>query len=155
MTMATSDDYGHTWKIAGSIITGTDPPHDGKETGDSCANVVRGTDGYDYAYCVHNGGHSWDGGYGFIARAPSSDPGPGKWRKYFNGEWSEPGVGGKSSPFDSENFGKRYHVFRRVNISWSRASGDPQVGEMLAHWYSASEHEHWATTAPVPGNYTK
>ena len=241
MTMAISDDYGHTWKIEGPIITGTDPPRDGKETGDSCANVVRGQDGYDYAYCLHNGGQSWNGGFGFVARAPSSDPGPGKWKRYFNGEWSEPGVGGKSSPFDSggvawwkttgetvglrwvqggiglttssdrlhftpmfpqplmlvepgdwsrknglelvsypdlidaqtglnqlddhwllaymylnpgENFGKRYLVFRRVNISWSRATSDPQVGEMLTHWYSASEHEHWATTAPVPGNYT-
>jgi hypothetical protein len=72
MTIATSTDYGHTWKIEGPIITGTDPPHDGKETGDSCVNVVRGQDGYDYAYCVHNGGHSWDGGYGFVARAPST-----------------------------------------------------------------------------------
>jgi hypothetical protein len=55
MTMASSADYGHTWKIEGPIITGTDPPKDGKETGDSCGNVVRGQDGYDYAYCVHNG----------------------------------------------------------------------------------------------------
>jgi hypothetical protein len=241
MTIATSADYGHTWKIEGPIITGTDPPHDGKETGDSCVNVVRGQDGYDYAYCVHNGGHSWDGGYGFVARAPSSNPGPGQWKKYFNGEWSEPGVGGKSSAIDgggtawwkttaetvglkwvkggiglitsadrlhfqlalpqplmltepgdwsrknglelisypdlidaktglnqlddhwllaymyinpAETFGKRYLVFRPVDISWSSTSGDSPVGEMLVHWYSAAEHEHWATTAPVPGNYS-
>lgn len=97
MTIATSSDYGLHWKIEGPIITGTDPPAAGKETGDSCAAVVRGNDGYDYAYCVHNGNHSWNGGYLFIARAPSSDPGPGKWKKYFNGAWSEPGVDGKSS----------------------------------------------------------
>jgi hypothetical protein len=30
MTMARSSDYGHTWKIEGLIITGTDPPHDSK-----------------------------------------------------------------------------------------------------------------------------
>jgi hypothetical protein len=241
MTMASSSDYGHTWKIEGPIITGTDPPKDGKQTGDSCGNVVRGQDGYDYAYCVHNGGHSWDGGYTFAARAPSSDPGPGKWKKYFNGAWSEPGAGGKSSPIDGagsaywntagdtiglnwvkggiglvasqdrlhftavlsqpllltepgdwsrknglelvsyadlidaktglnqlddhwllaymylnpgENFGKRYLIFRPVDISWSRAPGEPQVGEMLTHWYNAAQHDHWATIAPVPGNYS-
>jgi hypothetical protein len=241
MTLARSSDYGHTWKIEGAVVTGTDPPADGKETGDSCANVVRGQDGYDYAYCLHNGGHSWDGGYAFAARAPSSDPGPGKWRKYFNGSWSEPGVGGKSSPIDGmgsawwnttgetiglnwvkggmglvtsadhlhftvilsqplmltepgdwsrknglelvsyadlvdrktglnqlgdhwllaymylnpgENFGKRYLIFRPVDISWSRSPGEPEVGEMLTHWYDAAHHDHWATTAPVPGNYS-
>jgi len=241
MTIATSADYGLHWKIEGPIITGNDPPADGKETGDSCAAVVRGNDGYDYAYCLHNGAHSWEGGYGFIARAPSSDPGPGKWKKYFNGAWSGPGVNGKSSKVDGlgvawwnatnqtlsinwvkggmglqasddrlhftqllsqplmlsepgdwsrknglellsyptlidsktglnqlgdhwllaymylnpgENFGKRYLIFRPVDISWSRAAGEPEVGEMLTHWYSAAKHDHWVTTAPVPGNYS-
>jgi hypothetical protein len=241
MTIATSTDYGLTWKIKGPIIVGTDPPAAGKETGDSCPTVVRGQDGYDYAYCLHNGCHSWDGGYGFVARAPISDPGPGKWKKYFNGGWTEPGVGGKSSPIKGgalawwtttrqsvglnwvkgglgiqaspdrinfapvlsqpimlvepgdwsrknglelvsypalidahtglnqltdhwlmaymylnpgENFGKRYLVFRPVDISWSRAPGESQVGEMLTHWYSAAQHDHWTTTAPVPGNYS-
>lgn len=240
MTIAASTDYGLTWKIEGPIIVGTDRPAASKETGDSCASVVRGQDGYDYAYCMHNGAHSWMGGYGFVARAPASDPGPGKWKKYFNGAWSEPGVNGKSTKLDglgvaywattretigldwvkggmgliaspdglhfaaalsqplllaepgdwsrknglellsypslidaktglnqlsdhwllaymylnpAEGFGKRYLIFRRVDISWSRAPGEPQVGEMLAHWYNAAEHDHWATTAPVPGNY--
>jgi hypothetical protein len=241
MTIATSTDYGLNWKVLGRIIVGTDPSAAGKETGDSCPNVVRGQDGYDYAYCTHNGGHAWDGGYGFVARALISDPGPGKWKKYFNGSWSEPGVGGKSSPIKGgaqawwsttrqdiglnwvkgglglqassdhinftplvsqpvmltetgdwsrknglelvsyaalidartglnqlsdhwlaaymylnpgEDFGKRYLVFRRVDISWSLAPGEPLVGEMLAHWYNAAQHDHWATTAPVPGNYS-
>jgi hypothetical protein len=241
MTIATSTDYGLTWKIEGPIITGTDPPAAGKETGDSCVSVVRGQDGYDYAYCLHNGGQSWNGGYAFIARAASANLGPGQWKKYFNGQWSEPGVDGKSSKIDGlgvawwsttgetlalnwvkggmglqtsedrlhfttvfpqplmlaepgdwsrknglellsypvlidaktglnqlgdrwllgymylspgEGFGKRYLVFRPVDISWSRAPEEPQAGEMLTHWYDAAQHDHWATTAPVPGNYT-
>ena len=52
-----------------------------------------------------------------------------------------------------ENFGKRYLIFRPVDISWSRAPGEPQVGEILTHWYDAAQHDHWATIAPVPGNY--
>ena len=240
MTIASSTDYGLNWKILGPIIRGTDPPVANKETGDSCMTAMRGQDGYDYAYCLHNGGHSWDGGYTFVARAPASDPGPGKWKKYFNGAWSEPGVNGKSSSIEGggvawwatigetvglkwvkgglglsmssdwlhftavlpqpllltepgdwsrknglelvsygalidaqtglnqlgdhwlltymwlnpgESFGKRYLVFRPVDISWSRTPGEPQVGEMLTHWYDAAQHDHWATTAPVPGNY--
>jgi hypothetical protein len=242
MTIASSTDYGLTWKILGPIIRGTVPPAVGLETGDSCATVVRAPDGYDYAYCLHNGGHSWGGGYTFVARAQASDPGPGKWKKYYNGARSEPGVDGKSSPFGGlgagwwsttgetigmnwfkgglgliasrdhmhfqpvvsqplmltepgdwsrknglelvsygtlidaktglnqlgdhwllaymylnpgENFGKRYLIFRPVDISWARAPGEPQVGEMLTHWYNAAQHDHWATTAPVPGNYTE
>jgi hypothetical protein len=241
MTIGTSTDYGLTWKILGPIIKGTDPPVPDKETGDSCTIAVRGEDGYDYAYCQHNGGHSWDGGYTFAARAPASGPGPGKWKKYFNGAWSEPGVDGKSSPIDGlgvawwntkgetvglnwvkggtgltvsadhlhftpllsqplmliepgdwarknglelvsyaalidahtglnqlsdhwllaymylnpgENFGKRYLIFRPVDISWSRALDEPPVGEMLTHWYDAAQHDHWTTTAPVPGNWS-
>jgi hypothetical protein len=241
MTIAASTDHGLTWKIEGPIIVGTDPPAANKETGDSCMTVVRGQDGYDYAYCLHNGGHSWDGGYTFAARAPAADPGPGKWKRYFNGAWSEPGVEGKSSPLDGagvaywttigetvglkwvkggtglvvsadhlhftpvlsqplmlvepgdwarknglelvaygdlidahtglnqlsdrwllaymylnpgENFSRRYLVFRPVDISWSRAPGEPPVGEMLTHWYDAAQHDHWTTTAPVPGNYS-
>jgi hypothetical protein len=240
MTIGASTDYGLTWKILGPIVRGTDPPVPDKETGDSCMIAVRGQDGYDYAYCLHNGGHSWDGGYTFVARAPASDPGPGKWKKYFNGAWSEPGIDGKSSPIDGfavgywntvhafiglkgvnakigisvspdqlhftpilsqplmliepvdwarknglelvsysdlidahtglnqlgdhwlltymylnpgENFGKRYLVFRPVDISWGRAPGEPQVGEMLTHWYNKSLRDHWASTAPVPGNW--
>jgi hypothetical protein len=33
-----------------------------------------------------------------------------------------------------ENFGKRYLIFRPVDVSWSREAGEPEVGEMLTHW---------------------
>jgi hypothetical protein len=52
-----------------------------------------------------------------------------------------------------ENFSKRYLIFRPIDISWSRRPDEPEVGEMLTHWYAA-HHDHWATIAPVPGNYT-
>ncbi|WP_426410830.1 hypothetical protein [Bradyrhizobium ganzhouense] len=241
MTIATSSDDGLTWKMEGPIIVGTDPPVAGKFTGDSCPSVVKGEDGYYYAYCLRNGGQSWNGGYTFIARAPASNLAASQWKKFFNGAWSEPGVGGKSSPIDGlgvaywttthqtislnwarggiglqvsadrlhftplfpqplmlvtggdwgrhdglelisypdlidaktglnqlgdhwllaymylspgEGFAKRYLIFRPVDISWSRAPGEPVVGEMLTHWYDAIHHDHWVTIAPVPGNYT-
>ncbi len=123
MTIAASTDYGLTWITEGPIIVGTDPPAAGKETGDSCPTVVRGQDGFDYAYCLHNGGHAWDGGYGFVARAPASDPGPGKWKKYFNGSWSEPGVGGKSSPIVGGGVAYCTTTRETVGINWVRGGG--------------------------------
>jgi len=240
MTIASSGNDGLTWKILGPIVRGVDPPAANKETGESCVTAVRGQDGYVYAYCLHNGGQAWNGGYTFAARAPANDPGPGKWKKYFDGAWSEPGVDGKSSPIDGsgvawwtttaetvglnwvkgglgliastdrlhftpalsqplmlvepgdwsrknglelvsyadlidahtglnqlgdhwllaymylnpgEDFHKRYLIFRPVDVSWSRAPDEPEVGEALTHWYDAAQHDHWATTAPVPDNY--
>jgi hypothetical protein len=109
LALATSQDYGLTWKFAGPIITGTDPPAAGKSTGDSCPTAVPGRDGYFYAYCLHNGGQSWNGGFAFVARAPVANPMPGSWKKYFDGAWSEPGVGGKSSKTeDSAGSGVAY-----------------------------------------------
>ena len=101
MSLATSSDYGLTWKIEGPVITGTDPPAAGKGTGDSCPTVIKGKDEFYYAYCLRNGGQSWNGGYTFLARAPVAQPGPGNWKKFYNGSFSEPGVGGLSSPVDT------------------------------------------------------
>ncbi|MBV9563903.1 MAG: hypothetical protein JOY90_26180 [Bradyrhizobium sp.] len=82
MTIATSSDYGLTWAIEGPIITGTDPPAAGKDTGDSCPTVIRDKDEFYYAYCLRNGGQSWNGGYTFLARAPIARPGPGNWNNF-------------------------------------------------------------------------
>lgn len=134
MTIAASADYGLTWKIEGPIITGTDPPAVGKETGDSCPSVVRGDDGFDYAYCLHNGGHSWDGGYGFIARAPSSNPGPGQWKKFFNGGWSEPGVGGKSSPVNGLGVAYWTTTLQTVSVNWVKGGIGLQASADRLHF---------------------
>lgn len=91
-TIATSIDYGLTWKVQGLSITGTpeDTPKPRQVTGESCSSTVKGQDGYYYSYC---GGH----GNAYVARAPVSNPGPGEWKKYYNGSYSEPGIGGKST----------------------------------------------------------
>jgi hypothetical protein len=141
MSIATSTDYGLTWKILGPIIRGTDPPAAKKETGDSCMTAIRGQDGYDYAYCLHNGGHSWDGGYTFIARAPASDPGPGKWKKYFNGSWSEPGVDGKSSPIDGAGVAYWTTTGETVGLKWVKG------GLGLS---ASTDRLHFAAVLPQP-----
>jgi len=53
---------------------------------------VNGQDGYYYTYCLRQRDHAT-----IVARAPVGDPSPGHWLKYFNGTWSEPGLGGDAS----------------------------------------------------------
>ena len=45
----------------------------------------------------------------------------------------------------------KYLVFRDVDVSVSRSPSTPQVGVLLARWYDESLHDHWSTTAAVPG----
>lgn len=134
MTIATSADYGLTWKIEGPIVVGADPPAGGKFTGDSCPSVVKGQDGYDYAYCLRNGGQSWNGGYTFIARAPSANPAPGQWKKFFNGAWSEPGVGGKSSPVDGLGVAYWTTTHQTISLNWTRGGIGLQVSADRLHF---------------------
>jgi hypothetical protein len=68
----------------------------GKITGIGDCGALDGKDGYYYAYCWWN---SHPGGV-IVARAPVTNPGPGNWKKYFNGAWSEPGFGGNATKLD-------------------------------------------------------
>jgi len=92
MSVAISPDYGLTWTSLGQIITGNDAPAANMNTGEGDCTAVNGEDGYDYAYCFR----PRDGGL-IVARAPVSNPRPGHWTKFFNGEWSQPGLGGNAT----------------------------------------------------------
>jgi hypothetical protein len=238
MALATSKDDGLTWQSLGQIITGTDRPTAGKNTGEGDCTAVDGHDGNYYAYCYR----ARDGGL-IAARAPTSSPGPGNWKKYLDGRWDQPGLGGNATRLmggsgvsvarwtttadlamtgwvqgglglflsrdhvsfkalaepllvtDPGNWRRpaateliaypvlldarsgsnqlsdswmlvyaywppggghtdKYLVFRDVTVSAATAHGEPQVGVLLARWYDATLHDHWSTTAPVPGNGT-
>jgi hypothetical protein len=90
MAVATSFDEGLTWTVLGTVLTGRDSPQPGRITGEGDCTMVDGFDGYLYAYCLRNS--DWQT---IVARAPASDP--TDWRKYDEGLWSEPGVGGKAT----------------------------------------------------------
>jgi hypothetical protein len=91
-SLAVSTDYGLTWKSYGQILTGTDMPTANKQTGEGSCSTVNGQDGYYYAYCFRNR----DGAL-IVARGPVSDPQPGKWMKFFQGNWDQPGLGGQAT----------------------------------------------------------
>ncbi len=239
MSFAVSPDYGLHWKNLGQIITGTDSPTARKNTGEGDCTTVDGKDGYYYAYCFR----TRDGAL-IVARAPVSDPGPGNWQKFFQGDWAQPGLGGDATrlmngsgasaarwtttgelvlttwvkgglglaltkdhttltqlpepllavdpgnwkrPAPSELIfypvlldaktgsnqlsnswmlvyvyyqpndegAQKYLVFREIAVSASDApSSTPLVGVLLARWYNPALHDHWSTTAAVPGNYS-
>jgi len=75
------------------IITGVLPPIAGHTVGNGDHTVLRGDDGYYYVYYI-----DWDDYGHCVARSPISSGGvPGTWTKYFEGSWSQPGIGGNSS----------------------------------------------------------
>lgn len=101
MAIASSSDDGLTWTDMGTIITGTDSPQPIGITGEGDCTMVDGLDGYLYAYCLRNS--DWQT---IVARAPASDP--TDWRKYYEGAWSEPGLGGKATAIGFVGTGTGY-----------------------------------------------
>jgi hypothetical protein len=93
VSMAVSENDGKSWRRLGQIITGTEGVVQGKVTGVSGAVAIDGKDGYYYTYSYQQ---TQPGGV-IVSRAPVTNPGPGNWKKYFNGSWSEPGLGGKAT----------------------------------------------------------
>lgn len=92
MSYFISRDEGLTWEEQGKIISGTDTPTAGKNTGEGDCTSVDGHDGYFYLYCRRH--TDWKT---IVARAPQSDMKPGTWKKLYNGSFSQPGLGGEST----------------------------------------------------------
>ena len=93
MSLAGSKDDGLSWQDMGQIITGKNATvRPGKITGEADCTAVDGRDGYYYGYCYRNENPAQ-----IVARAPVSDPAPGKWMKYFEGRWDQPGLGGDAT----------------------------------------------------------
>jgi hypothetical protein len=108
---AVSTDQGRNWTIRSHVLTS---PYSTKR-GDAAAFpqqtyhygvgdprlYVDAASGYFYAFygsrIVDKFG-GWKTFYGHVARAPiSGKMAPGSWRKWYNGSWSQPGVGGRES----------------------------------------------------------
>jgi hypothetical protein len=92
MSIARSENDGLAWNVLGQIITGDEGPAPGRESGEGDCTAVDGHDGYWYAYCQRL--RDWKN---IVARAPSSDPSPGKWTKWSGSGWDAPGLGGTAA----------------------------------------------------------
>jgi hypothetical protein len=111
--LATSTDKGLTWNYEGPIIT-RDAPGNPRPEPEYSGSLWDGGEGdfllyadeehgYIYIYSGHNlwpkPGHKGPKFAGcHVSRCAISDKlAPGKWRKFYNGNWSEPALGGKAS----------------------------------------------------------
>lgn len=90
MAVAISRDDGLSWSEPQTVITGPDAPQPNRITGEGDCTMLDGGDGYLYAYCLRNS--DWQT---IAARAPLGDP--TEWRKYYEGDWSEPGLDGRAT----------------------------------------------------------
>jgi Ricin-type beta-trefoil lectin domain-like len=108
---AVSTDQGQTWTIEGHVLTSpyatkrddtTAFPEQTYYYGDGDPRLFVDTaSGYFYVYygsrTVDKSG-GWVTFYEHVARAPiSAKMAPSSWRKYYDGSWSQPGIGGKES----------------------------------------------------------
>ena len=99
--VARSHDNGLTWQREGAIISGMQPqasgtpPRPAMGAGNPSA-IVAG--GYIYVFYV-NLGYDTGPDQTHVARASvSSDAAPGTWKKWYGGTFSQPGLGGTSTP---------------------------------------------------------
>lgn len=90
MAIATSMDDGLSWSMPETVITGRDTPQPSQITGEGDCTMINGQDGYLYAYCLRNS--DWQT---IAARASVTEP--TDWQKYYQGAWSEPGLGGDAA----------------------------------------------------------
>lgn len=108
---AVSTDQGRTWAIKDHVITSPFSTRRGDTAafpqqtyhyGDGDQRLFVDTaSGYFYAFygsrIVEKGG-GWKAFHAHVARAPiSGKMAPGSWRKWYDGAWTEPGVGGRES----------------------------------------------------------
>jgi len=126
--LASSTDKGLTWKLEGDILTDSMP-----DSGDwlrfSGSYFEAGPADFDF-YVDTRGGYSYifacnayapkSGGmnnflwFNEVARCALSDKmAPGKWHKFCNGTWTEPGLGGKASKVCMSS----YSIYGRIIYS--------------------------------------
>jgi hypothetical protein len=126
--LATSTDKGLSWKMEGDIITDCMPGNDDWlsysgsffQAGPAdCDLFADSAGGYFYifscnAYAPKNGAMNNYLWFNEVARCAIRDTmAPGKWHKFCNGTWTEPGLGGKSSRVSMNSYG----IYGRVLYS--------------------------------------
>jgi HYDIN/CFA65/VesB-like, Ig-like domain len=103
--LARSTDNGVTWNRVGQVITGITPkptqPPPGALGATGPSVIMSG--GYIYLYYLDVGNYYIYPDVVHVARAPvASDGAPGAWLKYYQGAFTEPGLGGLSTPVQGQ-----------------------------------------------------
>lgn len=108
VALASSLDGGRTWEKLGQVITSNKPKewtaYQGQpDRGVGEPWILVSKDGkYRYLYYTDHSRQDNRGVQICMARSPMNQPPtPGNWQKYYNGKFSEPGIGGKDTPIMS------------------------------------------------------
>lgn len=121
-----SDEQGLKFKDLGPIFMANVPQEQAEHSVEVCGSAYVIKDGYFYVYArdVMKEGHARQNNLS-LARAEVAEVvqaglagRSAKWTKYFNGTFSEPAIGGRSSPLESGNPGTRW-----MDISYNAAIG--------------------------------
>lgn len=124
VALATSADQGHTFRKAGRIVTGL-PKNENGRPDQGCGEPSLVADqAHGFLYCFYTS-HSRVGNRGVqicLARSKISEHGaPGSWMKYFEGGFSEPGLGGNDTPVMSSGPASDAAF---PSVTYSRAFGE-------------------------------
>lgn len=97
--LARSRDGGRSWTREGTIVTGMDPKPPAPQRTAMGAGLPSAIVAGGYVYVTYT---DWNLQYpdvSYVARAPlASVRKPGSWLKWYRGGFSQPGIGGKSTP---------------------------------------------------------
>lgn len=132
--LATSTDKGLTWSYEGPLLTGDMSVRPFATSG----SHWDGGDGDFYLYADERGGYHYifttfymwpkpgvDSPFFMrhrVARCKISDKmAPGRWQRFYNGAWSEPGIGGKSSYVDAHCV--IYSTYLKKYVSFNYGTG--------------------------------
>jgi hypothetical protein len=136
--LATSTDKGLTWKYEGAIITSNGPKRPRKAAAEYSGDYYDGGDGDHLIYVDERGGYiyvftdhyTWpkagDSDARFlrhcVARCAIADKmAPGKWWKFYEGAWNQPGIGGKASYVNG--YCVTYNSYLKKYVSFNYLSG--------------------------------
>jgi hypothetical protein len=136
--LASSTDKGLTWKYEGRLLTRDDPAGTVRKGPDFSGLSWDGGDGDHILYVDAKGGYLYlfTNHYTWpktgspaaamlrhrVARCAIADRmAPGKWQRFYNGRWSEPGVGGKASFVNG--YCVIYDTFLKKYLSFNYISG--------------------------------
>lgn len=151
--LASSTDKGLTWKYEGPIITATDPQSPRKAATDFSGAYFDGGDGDQLLYADERGGYiyiftdhyTWpkvkESPDRFlrhcVARCAIADKmAPGKWWKFYDGAWNQPGLGGKASYVNG--YCVTYNHFLKKYLSVNYLSGISCCDDLSKQQWSPS-----------------
>ncbi len=149
--LASSRDKGLTWKHEGALLSGGQR----RPASESSGLQFDGGDGDFILYVDERGGYIYlftshyvqvkrgAPGQAFlrhrVARCAIADKmAPGKWQRFYNGAWTEPGVGGKGSYVNA--FTITYNQYVKKYLSFNYLSGLSWCDDLGKQDWSGSYH---------------